>query len=368
MAAADAEKVNSVFALPDVPADQRFIIQYTSGTTSRPKGVVLTRRKVQQNALGVIGRLHVGPADRIASVSPFFHTAGTSAFLFVSLLSGAQLYTLVGFEPERVLQLIEKERVSVYVGVETLFTGLAKSPGFSPERVESIRTGWTTGSVEGLRYIHEVMGIPGIVNVFGMTEAAPVACMPDSHDPVEVRRTSGYPLPDTHIRVVDPSTGRLCEDGQPGLIEILGPCVTEGYYDKPQETADAFTSDGWLKSGDRGVIDTDGNLVYLGRDKDILRVGGENVAPAEVEQALLEYDDVTGAAVLGKPHDLLEEVPVAFITVRPGHTVDLARLAEFLSVRLASFKVPRTVKVVAEFPMTGSQKIKKYELRGLIDD
>lgn len=362
----DATDVLRLDWLPPVPDETTLIIQYTSGTTAQPKGVVLAHGQVILNARGVAERLQLTREDRIASPSPFFHVAGTTLLLFLGLVSGASVFSFSRFDPEMVLDVLERERITIYNGVDSLFVGLLKAPSFAKERLRSVRTGWIASSQEVVLQVHTEMGLPGIVNVYGISECSPNVTIPDVEDPPAVRRTCGRPHSGTEVRIADITDGRTLERGEVGLIEVRGPCVMRGYYRKPRETADVFGPDGWLRTGDRGYLDEDGNLVYLGREKDMLRVGGENVAPAEVEAAILEHPSVAMVAVIGMPHPILQEVPVAFVVPREGARLESRGVRDFLANRLASFKVPYDVRIVDSLPMTGSEKVQKYRLRDML--
>ena len=349
-------------------ADDVLIMQYTSGTTAFPKGALLTQGQVLLNAAGVAGRMHVSDRDRVCSPSPFFHSGGSTLLLFLGLVTGATVLSFGRFDPADVLATIEREQATIYNGIESFFIGLLKDPSFAPERVRSVRTGWIAASAELVGQVHEEMGMTGIINVYGVSEASPNVTIADADAPPEVRRTCGPPHSGTEVRIVDERTGEPLGANRSGLIEVRGPCVMQGYYAKPDATAEVLGTDGWLKTGDRGRLDDAGNLVYEGRGKEMLRVGGENVAPAEVESALLRHPDIAQAAVIGIPHEELQEVPAAFVAPEPGRSLDPAAVSEYAAERLAKFKVPRTVHVLDELPMTGSGKVQKFRLAELVAD
>lgn len=343
------------------PADV-LIIQYTSGTTAFPKGVLLTQQQILTNAAGVAARLELTGADRICSPSPFFHVAGTTLLLFLGLVSGAAVYSFGGFDPAQVITTIEREQITVYNGVETFFIGLLKHPDFVPERLRSIRTGWIAASAELVQQVHEEMGLTGIVNVYGISEASPNVTIANPQAPLEERCSCGQPHSGTEVRIVDAVTRHPLREENSGIIEVRGPSVMKGYYKAPEETAKVLGEDGWLHTGDRGHLDVNGNLIYEGRSKDMLRVGGENVAPAEIEAVLLSHPGIAEAAVIGVPHHRLIEVPAAFVAPHEGRTVTPDEVTAFVEDRLASYKVPRQVYVLDHLPMTGSGKIQKYQL------
>jgi acyl-CoA synthetase (AMP-forming)/AMP-acid ligase II len=205
------------------------------------------------------------------------------------------------------------------------------------------------------------MGLTGIVNVYGISEASPNVTIADSRGPEEMRCTCGKPHSGMEVRIVDEKRAAV-PPGTIGLIEARGPCVMKGYLDDPGQTAAVIDAEGWLTTGDLGLIDEDGNLIYEGRAKDMLRVGGENVSPAEIEAVLLTHPDIANAAVIGIPHDKLLEVPMAFVVTHAGREGDSVAITHFVEERLAAYKVPRSVVFLDELPMTGSAKVRKGEL------
>lgn len=340
------------------------IIQYTSGTTAFPKGAVLSHYGTARNAFQVNDRLHIDADDRIFVPGPFFHVAGTTLGILLGLLAGATIYTLPRFEPAAVLDVIERERITVYNGVDSLFITLFKHPSFRASALASIRTGWIASSPEIVRMVHADMGLRGIVNVFGISEASPNVTLCDVDDPIDLRaQTCGYPHPDCELKIVDPATGATLPSGQAGEICFRGYSLMLGYYNNPAETAKAIDSDGWLHTGDRGLLRSTGELEYFGRIKDMLRVGGENLAPAEVEEVLSQHPKVRQSAVVGIPDERLVEVPAAVVELKPGESCTADEIIAFCKARLAGFKVPRAVAFVDALPMTGSGKIQKFRLR-----
>jgi acyl-CoA synthetase (AMP-forming)/AMP-acid ligase II len=344
---------------PDDPA----IIQYTSGTTAFPKGAVLSHYSTARNAFHVNERLHVDANDRIFVPGPFFHVGGSTLGMLLGLLSGATIHAVPKFDPAAVLDVIRRERITVYSGVDSLFLTLLKHPTFHRSAMESVQKGWIASSPEIVRMVHRDMGLDGIVNVYGISEASPNIAICDISDPIELRaETCGLPQPDCEVEVVDPETGTAVPRGRPGEIRFRGYSLMLGYYNNPAETAKAIDSDGWLHTGDQGILRPSGHLEYHGRIKDILRVGGENLAPAEVEETLSQHPKVRQAAVVGIPDDRLVEVPAAVIELKEGEHCSAEELIAFCKDRLASFKVPRAVAFVDSMPMTGSGKIQKFRL------
>jgi len=374
------EGVEHFDALPDTPAlrdevarraaavspDDVLLIQYTSGTTSFPKGVLLRHRNMLMNAAASAQRIGVRADDRYFSVRPFFHVAGTTMSLLVSLVTGACLLSVPSFDVARVLTILDEERCTLTSGNDTIFLMMMGHPEFRRERIH-LRGGWAAAGPEIMQKIHDVMGVPYMVGAYGQSEASPNVVLNDWRDPLELR-VGGWasPHPGIEIRTVSPETGDVLGADEPGEIQVRGWSVMKGYYNKPKETAQAFSDDGWLRTGDLGVIDGEGRMRMLGRLKDVFRVGGENVAPAEVEETLFTHPAVQLAQVVGVPDARLGEVPAAFVVLRPGADVTSEALIDWCRARAANFKVPRYLRFVDSFDgigMTGSSKVQKNKLR-----
>ncbi|MBN3723277.1 AMP-binding protein [Burkholderia sp. Ac-20379] len=367
-------------ALPDTPAlrdaaalralqvtpDDILLIQYTSGTTSFPKGVLLRHRNMLMNAAASALRIGVRPDDRYFSVRPFFHVAGTTLSMLVALVTGACLLSVPSFDVATALTLLDEERCTLTSGNDTIFLMLMSHPEFRRERIH-LRGGWAAAGPEIMQQIHDVMGVPHMVGAYGQSEASPNVVLNDWRDPLDVRVGGwAHPHPGIEIRTVSTDTHAVQPANEPGEIQVRGWSVMQGYYNKPKETAQAFSEDGWLRTGDLGVIDGDGRLRMLGRLKDVFRVGGENVAPAEVEETLFGHPAVQLAQVVGVPDARLGEVPAAFIVLRPGSDASDEELIAFCKARCANFKVPRYLRIVPSFDeigMTGSSKVQKNKLR-----
>lgn len=349
-----------------VAPDDLLLIQYTSGTTSRPKGVMLTHENMMRNAAAVAARLGVRPDDRYFSIRPYFHVAGTTLSLLVSVTTGACLLTLPTFDVERTLQCLVEERCTLTSGNDTIFLMLMGHPGFDPTSLR-LRGGWAAAGPEVMRRIHDVMGVSEICYAYGLSEASPNVVMSSWRDPLELR-IAGLALPhaQTELRIAEPESGAEQPVGATGEIQVRGWSVMRGYYDMPEATAAAVTSDGWLKTGDLGSLDPEGRLRLVGRLKDIIRVGGENVAPADVEEVLHAHPAVRLAQVIGVPDDRLVEIPVAYVQLEPEAKATVEELVSWCRERCAGFKVPRHVRIVDTFEaigMTGSSKVQKTKLK-----
>lgn len=350
-----------------VDPESTAVIIYTSGTTSAPKGVELSHSALLRNAAGVADRFALTEDDKVFGAGPFFHSGGLTMHILMCALHGAAAHSIVRFDPDEVVNLIEDLGITVYSGIETLFLRLLSAEGFDPVKLRSVRTGWTTGTPSILRIITEKVGIPGIVAVYGISEAGPNVIMSAVDDPEELRlQTVGRPLDGVEARVVDPETGRDVRDGERGELLVRSASLMNGYYSKPLETADTVR-DGWLHTGDVLIRRPDGHFEFGGRSKDTVRTLGENVSCAEVEDAIYAHTDVSLTAVVALPDPERGEVVAAAIV--PGETRSVttgADLVEALKPHLAPYKLPRRVAVLDELPMTTTGKVRKAGLTDIM--
>lgn len=349
---------------PAHPApDDDAVVIYTSGTTALPKGVVLRHASIVRNAWYSGWCLGLRAGDRVFAAGPFCHSGGLTLHVVVAAVFGATCVTLSRFDPDRALDAVEGRRCAVMSGIETLFLRLLDTPRFSAARLASVRTGWTTGSPAIVRQIATEVGVPGVFGVYGISEASPNVTISHHADTPEHRLdTVGHPQPWTRVRVVDPASGREQPPGEIGELLVRGYQLMRGYYRKPEETAEALAG-GWLHTGDLARRRADGYLEFAGRQKDIVRVGGENVSCLEVEDALYALGGVALAAVLPLPDPVYGEVPVAVVQPAGAAPPDAEELLGRLRDRLASYKVPRRVVYVEGMPLTQSGKVQKRELR-----
>lgn len=353
-------------AAGQVAPDDVLLIQYTSGTTSFPKGVMLTHANMLTNAWAAARRIGVTPDDRYFSIRPYFHVAGTTLSILVSLVTGCCLLTLPRFDVGEALRILDRERCTLTSGNDTIFLMLMGHPDFDPARLH-LRGGWAAAGPEVMQKIRDVMGVPSICNAYGQSEASPNVIM-SAHDDDFALRAMGWalPHPGMQVRVVDPATGAPLPPGQRGEIQARGWSIMKGYYNMPDATARALSPDGWLSTGDLGEMDGAGRLRMVGRLKDMFRVGGENVAPLEIEEVLHAHPAVQLAQVVGVPDARLGEVPAAFVLLKEGHGARPEELIAWCKERCANFKVPRYLDVVDTFEhigMTGSSKVQKNKLR-----
>ncbi len=344
-----------IFRERTVSSSDPLLIQFTSGTTAYPKGALLTHENMLRDALEAGKRIGVRPDDRYFNCRPFFHAAGSTLSALMALVHGCTLVTLPTFEAGGALELMERERCTLISGNDTLFQMLMGHADF-PKRKLSLRGGWAAAGPQTMRRIIDVLGAKHICAAYGLSEASPNVVMSDWRDPEELR-VNGLPLPLPGVQL------RISEEKE---IQVKGWNVMKGYYNNPDATAKTFTADGWLKTGDLGELTPDGRLRMTGRLKDVFRVGGENVAPAEVEEVLLAHPAVETAQVIGVPDARLGEVPCAYVTLKSGRSATEEEILSFVKNRTANFRVPRYLRIVADFEsigMTASGKVQKTRLR-----
>ena len=340
-------------------------IQYTSGTTARPKGAMLTHHSLLRDSYEICQAMRIGEADSIFSALPFFHIAGYASALLSALQMGGSLVTANHFDASKSLRLIERERCTMIRGVETMFVMMMAHPEFEGRDLSSLRGG-VCGSytLEVLNAVYERMGIKEMTSVFGLSETSSASTMTRVEDPLEKRLTTqGRPLPGIEVRIVDPGSNQPLGSEHRGEIVIRGWNLMKGYYEKPTETSEAIDSGGWLHTGDLGYFDGEGYLHFIDRIKDVVRVGGENVSAAEVESFLYRHPKVEMCQIVAGPDGRLGEVCVAYVKLKPGSECSADEIIEFYRGQIASFKIPRYVFFTEEFPITGSGKVQKFLLR-----
>ena len=349
-----------------VDPDDPLFIMYTSGTTGFPKGVV-HNHNIVRNVDDRANRMAITIDDVILMFLPLFHVFGYGEGPVSSMVSGARMVLTEMFDADECLDLVEREGATLAYGFDTHFKDLLGAQARKPRRLSSLRTAFIAAGMQSstpvARQVNEAL-CPTISG-FGMTECYVGACLgfPGKDNLSQRTESSGYPAPGYEIRVIDPDTGKDQPPDVPGEMLVRGYGLMEGYYEKPEETAKAIDAEGWLHTGDMGLLRSDGYLRFLGRYKDMLKVGGENVDPMEVEGFLLEHPGVHQVAVVGYPDERLGEVGVAFVQPRSEPRPQPEELISWCKGRIASFKVPRHVLYVEEFPMTSSGKIQKVKLR-----
>jgi fatty-acyl-CoA synthase len=349
----------------EVSPDDLALILYTSGTTGFPKGVMHTHALVR-GMTDHASRMGVSLADTILMYLPLFHIFGFTEGPLVSLLTGARQVLTAAFDADAALDLVERERATIVHGFDTHFKDLVEAQERRPRDVSSLRTGIAAAGMGNSTPIVRRANATLVrtLSAFGMSECNVGACLSFLDSTEEQRcEASGYPAPGFEIRIADPVTGQPQPDGVPGEIQVRGYMVMQGYFEKPEETAKALDAEGWLHSGDMGLIRPDGHLRFMGRYKDMLKTGGENVDPMEVEALLLGHPGIQQVAIVGVPDARLSEVGVAFVLPRPDHALTPEDVLGFCKGKLASFKLPRHAILVEELPMTSSGKIQKAKLR-----
>ncbi len=321
------------------PSDLCFIL-YTSGSTATPKGVMLAHGGVIDNGFEIGERQHLTGADRVWLAVPLFWSFGSANALPAIWTHGGALVLQERFEPGEALALLDEERCSVYYGMANMARAILEHPDRPRRALHAMRTGLTIGLPEDIAMTMEAVNAPELCNVYGATETYGNCAVTDAHDPRERRLTTqGLPLPGMEIRVVDPGTDHSLPPGTVGELRVRGR-VTPGYYREPEQTRAAFDADGFFVTGDLGMIDADGRIQFHGRLKEMIKTGGINVAPLEVEGVLLAHPAVKQAYVVGLSDRSKGEVAAAAVELHAGATTTAEALAAFCRERLASYKVP----------------------------
>jgi len=337
---------------------------YTSGTTGFPKGALLSHRAMMMVAGGSADRLGLQAGDRWTSIIPLFHCAGCILNLLGCLQNGAAYVGVPSFDAENMFRVIETERCTFLSGVPTSYLAMLDHPARTNYDLSSLRAGTCGGAdcnPDVLRRCAAEFPMPGLAQVYGQTEGATLFVCPSADDPL--RWTSaGTALTGYELRIVDPQTGERLSADAIGEIQARGAMVMEGYYNKPEDTAEAIIGGGWLRTGDMGYLTEDGHLVIAGgRLRDMIIRGGENIYPAEIENVLQEHDAIAGVAVFGVPDKYYGEIVAAAVKLRDD--IGGVELKALCANRIARFKVPAIIYRVAAFPLTPSGKIRKVELQ-----
>jgi HIP---CoA ligase len=341
-------------------------LMFTSGTTGRPKGVRSRHGSSIRSFRYYATNLGIVPGDRYLLVNPLFHTFGSKAGVLASLTVAATVFPVPVFDPDTAASVISAEQITVFPGPPTIYHSLLQLPEARRSSLRSLRlavTGAAAVPVELLRRMSEDLGFDVVLTAYGLTETIGLVTMCRVGDPPEVvSATSGRAIPGMEVRTVRPD-GSVCHAGEAGEVVTRGYAVMDGYFEDPDATAEAIDADGWLHTGDVGVLDEAGGLRITDRIKDMYIVGGFNAYPAEIEAALMEAPGVAQVAVIGVPDDRLGEVGMAFVVPRPGEEVNPDELITFARERMANFKVPRSAVVVESLPVNAGGKVMKHVLR-----
>jgi fatty-acyl-CoA synthase len=348
--------------------DDAINIQYTSGTTGFPKGATLSHHNILNNGHFIAGMLRYTEADRVCVPVPFYHCFGMVIGNLACMSRGACVVVPgESFDPLAVLEAVAEERCTSLYGVPTMFVAELEQPRFAEFDLSSLRTGVMAGSpcpIETMKKVRMLMHMEEVTICCGMTETSPVSTQTSVEDPVEKRVTTvGRVHPHLELKVVDPATGGIVPRGVPGEQCTRGYSVMLGYWDDDEATRAAIDRAGWMHTGDLAVMDEEGYLSIVGRIKDVIIRGGENVYPREVEEFLLTVPDVVEAYVVGVPSARYGEEVMAWVKLREGSVVGEEELDAACRGSIATFKIPRYWKFVDEFPMTVTGKIQKYRLR-----
>ena len=349
-----------------VKPDDLCHILFTSGTTGAPKGAMLVHEAICKTYNTWADVLGLRAGDRFLVVFPFVHSSGLHSGILACIMKGACNVPHPVFDVPSVVKRVAEERITVLPGPPTVFQSILNHPDFDTFDLSSLRaaiTGAAAVPVELVRAMYDRLGFETILTAYGLTECSGTATMCRRGDDAEtIAHTSGRAIPGLEVIIADPE-GREVPRGQPGEILIRGYNLMRGYLDDPEQTAEAIDEDGWLHSGDIGVMDERGNVQITDRVKDMFIVGGFNAYPAEIENLMLRHPDVGAVAVVGVPEERLGEVGVAFVVPRAGRTPDPDAIIAWCKDEMANYKVPRRVFLVDELPLNASGKVLKYELR-----
>ncbi|WP_418003559.1 AMP-binding protein [Mycobacterium sp. PDNC021] len=344
-------------------------IQYTSGTTGFPKGATLSHRNILNNGYFTTEGINLQAGERLCVPVPFYHCFGMVMGVLGCMSHGAAVVIPApGFDPAATLDAVEVEQCTGVYGVPTMFIAMQTHPSFSGRDLSSLRTGIMAGSVcpvEVMKHCVADMHMAEVAIAYGMTETSPVSCQTLIDDDLDRRTaTIGRAHPHIEVKVVNPETGETVERGEPGEFCTRGYSVMLGYWNNDEKTREAIDSEGWMHTGDLAVMREDGYCAVVGRIKDMVIRGGENVYPREIEEFLYTHPDIEDAQVIGVPDARYGEEICAWLRMRPGaEPLDAVAIREFTADRLAHFKIPRYVHIVDEFPMTITGKVRKVDMR-----
>jgi len=350
--------------------DDPINIQFTSGTTGAPKAATLTHHNIVNNAFFVGRTMALGPHDRLCIPVPMYHCFGMVLGTLACAAQGATMvFPAAGFDAGTMLAAVAEERCTALHGVPTMFIAELDHPDFASFDLTSLRSGVIAGApcaVELMKRLIGEMHLSEITIAYGMTETGPVSFQTSVHDPVERRVTTvGRVLPHTEVKIVDPE-GRVVPVGTPGELLTRGYCVMPGYWNDPEKTAEAIDAAHWIRSGDIATLDGDGYCNIVGRLKDMLIRGGENIFPREIEEFLFTHPKVEDVQVIGVPDPKYGEEVCAWVKLRPGETASAEEIRAYCKGKLAHFKIPRYIKFVESFPMTVTGKVQKFVMRRMM--
>ncbi len=348
--------------------DDAINIQYTSGTTGFPKGATLSHHNILNNAFFIAEGCRYTERDRVCIPVPFYHCFGMVLGNLACTTHGACIVIPApGFDPAATLTAVQAEKCTSLYGVPTMFIAELALPDFADYDLSSLRTGIMAGSpcpVEVMKRVLSEMHMAEVEICYGMTETSPVSTQTGTDDDMERRvSTVGRVHPHVEIKVIDPETGQVLPRGSHGELCTRGYSVMLGYWNEPDKTAEAIDPGRWMHTGDLAVMDEAGYLNIVGRIKDMVIRGGENIYPREVEEFLYTHPDIEDVQVIGVPDARYGEELCAWVKVRPGSTLSAEQVREFCTGKIAHYKIPRYIRVTDEFPMTATGKVQKFKMR-----
>ncbi|WP_373323168.1 AMP-binding protein [Alkalihalobacterium chitinilyticum] len=342
-------------------------MQYTSGTTGFPKGVMLTHNNLVNNAINIAECMNLTADDRMCIPVPFFHCFGCVLGTMACVTVGATMIPVQEFDPKQVLQAVQDEKCTALHGVPTMFIAELNDKEFEKYNLSSLRTGIMAGSncpIEVMKAVIERMGASEITIAYGQTESSPVITQTRVNDSLERRvETVGRALPNVEVKIVEPGTEKEVPRGVQGELCTRGYHVMKGYYKNPDATSAAISEDGWLHTGDLAVMDKEGYCRITGRLKDMIIRGGENVYPREIEEFLYQHPKVLDVQVVGVPDPKFGEEVSAWIVLKEGESATSDEIRNYCKGKISRHKIPRYIEFVSEYPMTASGKIQKFKLR-----
>jgi fatty-acyl-CoA synthase len=342
-------------------------MQYTSGTTGFPKGVMLTHNNIVNNGFNIANCMELTADDRLCIPVPFFHCFGCVLGTMACVSVGATMVPVQEFSPKRVLQTVQDEKCTGLHGVPTMFIAELNDPDFEKYDLSTLRTGIMAGSncpIEVMKAVIEKMGVNEITIAYGQTEASPVITQTRTDDPIELRvETVGKALPHVEVKIVEPGTNREVPLNVQGELCTRGYHVMKGYYKDTVATQEAIDSDGWLHTGDLAVMDEFGYCKITGRLKDMIIRGGENIYPREIEEFLYSHPKIVDIQVIGIPDVIYGEEVMAWIILKDGESATTEEIKQFCQGKISKHKIPRYIEFIDSYPMTASGKIQKFRLR-----
>ncbi len=348
--------------------DDPINIQYTSGTTGHPKGATLSHHNILNNGFFIGERMFYTEKDRVCIPVPFYHCFGMVLANLACITHGSCM-VIPGeiFEPEKVMQAVQLEKCTALYGVPTMFIAELEHSSFSKYDFSTLRTGIMAGSpcpIETMKQVQSKMNMTEITVCYGMTETSPVSTQSFADDPLDKRvSTVGTVHPHIEVKIINPENGAIVPRGERGEICTRGYSVMLGYWDSPEDTAKVLDQNRWMHTGDLGIMDDEGYVKIVGRIKDIIIRGGENIAPLEIEEFLIMHEAIENVQVIGVPSLKYGEEVMAWVKIKDGYDFTAEQLDAYCRGQIATFKIPRYWKFVQEFPMTVSGKIRKVEMR-----